>query len=130
MQDFEWFAMVKRDLPEVGATKKKNTFDKMQYFVPSGLGGPHFLLYYINSHDFGGHRLRRAESTVFYRMDRLIWWPPGGPHKVFGLGSIGKLDDGPILLGGLIFGAKKNAPGAPNPKKQRPYYGPVFATTV
>ena len=39
--------MLGRDLTEVGATRKGSPLDKIQYFMPSGFGGPQFfaLLY-------------------------------------------------------------------------------------
>ena len=57
------------------------------------------------------------------------------PRPALGLGSAGKLDDGQLSVGGLIFGAKKNTPGDPNRRKSVTTlwsdfrdHGAIFAT--
>ena len=57
------------------------------------------------------------------------------PRLALGLGSAGKLDDGPLSVGGPIFGTKKNAPGDPNRRKSVTTlwsdfrdHGAIFAT--
>ena len=67
-----------------GGHQKRRPIRKNIWFRDINHWWPPLLrLLNINNHESGGHQLLISRNHIFFRMDRLFWWPPGGPQVAF-----------------------------------------------
>ena len=79
----------------VGATRgpPNQAIQSIKYntFCPPESVAPEIVIINIIEQKSGGHRVRRAQSIAFYRMDSSFWWPPLLVNRVLPLRTIQSL---------------------------------------